>query len=413
MNNNKQHIPQGYKSSPLGPIPEDWEVKRLGEVAEVKGGYAFDSKKMSDEVQKYQIVKMGNLYGGILDLSRCRSYWDSLNEIEKDYLLKEGDIVITLTGTVGKKDYGNSVQIKKEKHLLLNQRNAKIVSKTIDINYLFFVVKSERFLHQFYFSSRGGTGSQTNVGIPDIENIRIIVPCLEEQKGISNIVSLWDTAISKQTQLVEKLILRKRGLMQQLLTGKKRLKGFSGEWKDVRLGEILEERFELVGNRSIEPVSVGVLGIRLRSEVFDKELSADYSSNKVLSKHQICFGLGTNQIVFDVLLSDNIYCVSPAYRIYSIKQCNPVFFKALLSVYTTFLSKKHLIISARQGKSVDFNGLLSERLMVPSESEQNAITSVLVNADKEIELANKKLARLQEEKRGLMQVLLSGKKRIK
>ena len=237
----KTNIPQGYKNSPLGIIPQDWEVKRLGDVAEVKGGYAFDSKKMSDTPQQYQIVKMGNLYGGTLDLSRCRSYWGTLNEIEKDYLLKEGDIIITLTGTIGKRDYGNSVQIKKEKNLLLNQRNAKIVSKTIDNCFLFFVVNSERFLHQFFYSSRGGTGSQTNVGIPDIEDIRIIVPSIKEQEGISNIVNLWDTAIEKQSELVEKLKLRKRALMQQLFTGKKRLPEFSGEWKKRTYSSILTE----------------------------------------------------------------------------------------------------------------------------------------------------------------------------
>ena len=71
-----------------------------------------------------------------------------------------------------------------------------------------------------------------------------------------------------------------------------------------------------------------------------------------------------------------------------------------------------MIISARQGKSVDFNGLLSERLMVPSGNEQNAIASVLFNADKEIETQKQKLTAMQEQKKGLMQVLLTGKNRI-
>ena len=71
-----------------------------------------------------------------------------------------------------------------------------------------------------------------------------------------------------------------------------------------------------------------------------------------------------------------------------------------------------MIISARQGKSVDFDGLLSERIHIPTDKEQNAIASVLVNADKEIEIQKQKLLSLQEQKKGLMQVLLTGKKRI-
>ena len=77
-----------------------------------------------------------------------------------------------------------------------------------------------------------------SLGKQVIANTFLLVPPLPEQQRIVFLLSLWDTAITKQTALIEKLTLRKRGLMQQLLTGKKRLKGFEGEWKEVRLGEI-------------------------------------------------------------------------------------------------------------------------------------------------------------------------------
>ena len=398
MNN---HIPLGYKDSPLGIIPKEWEVKRLGDVAEVKGGYAFDSKKMSDTVQQYQIVKMGNLYGGTLDLSRCRSYWGTLNEIEKDYLLKEGDIIITLTGTIGKRDYGNSVQIKKEKNLLLNQRNAKIVSKTIDNCFLFFVVNSERFLHQFFYSSRGGTGSQTNVGIPDIEDIRIIVPSIKEQKGISDIMNLWDTAIEKQSELIEKLKLRKRALMQQLLTGKKRLPGFSGEWRKVKLGDICTmERGELLtsGNYVVGNIPVIAGG---------KEPAGYHNcANRLCNTITVsCSGASAGYVAFyeQPIFATDCFTISESDK-YNVKY-----------IYYLLLGRQERIYQLQTGGAqphVHPKDIAPMIVNIPSIEEQNPIATVLVNADKEIELAEDKLANLQSQKRGLMQQLLTGKKRL-
>ena len=416
----KTNIPQGYKNSPLGIIPQDWEVKRLGDVAEVKGGYAFDSKKMSDTPQQYQIVKMGNLYGGTLDLSRCRSYWGTLNEIEKDYLLKEGDIIITLTGTIGKRDYGNSVQIKKEKNLLLNQRNAKIVSKTIDNCFLFFVVNSERFLHQFFYSSRGGTGSQTNVGIPDIEDIRIIVPSIKEQEGISNIVNLWDTAIEKQSELVEKLKLRKRALMQQLFTGKKRLPEFSGEWKKRTYSSILTEV-----KRSLkwdENELYKLISVRRRSEglffreslygrdIATKNLRPVKTGDFLISKMQIVHGasgLVTDEFDDAKISGSYISLVSKDSNILDIRYYNfwsqmPIFY------HQTFVSSFGVHI---EKMTFDLDTFMSFGMPLPPIEEQHAIVSLIESVNKEIKLANEKLTNYQSQKRGLMQQLLTGKKR--
>ena len=82
------------------------------------------------------------------------------------------------------------------------------------------------------------SSAQPGLSVEKLVRYKLSVPTRSEQIKIAEFLSLWDTAIAKQAQLVEKLTLRKHGLMQQLLTGKKRLKGFSGEWKEVRLGEI-------------------------------------------------------------------------------------------------------------------------------------------------------------------------------
>lgn len=94
----------------------------LNSVCKIIGGYAFKSSLMSSTPSKYQVIKMSNLYKGSFDLSRNPSFLNEINDRQKSFFLKDGDIFITLTGTVGKRDYGYSVLIKEPNNLLLNQR---------------------------------------------------------------------------------------------------------------------------------------------------------------------------------------------------------------------------------------------------------------------------------------------------
>ncbi|WP_406658672.1 restriction endonuclease subunit S [Ornithobacterium rhinotracheale] len=122
--------------------------------------------------------------------------------------------------------------------------------------------------------------------------------------------------------------------------------------------------------------------------------------------------MGTNEIVFGINKSCNIYCVSPAYKVFNISGVNDSFLEGLLRVINNKLSSKYMIVGARQGKSVEFSGLLKHKINIPSLKEQTAIAEILSAADREISLLEKKKAHLETQKRGLMQVLLTGKKRL-
>jgi type I restriction enzyme, S subunit len=108
----------GYKQTEVGVTPRDWEVISIRDVALVEGGYAFSSKKFFS-IGKYQVIKMSNLYGNNLNLDRGMSFLNQIDNLEEHYLLKENDILITLTGTVGKKDYGYTYRIRNKKILCL------------------------------------------------------------------------------------------------------------------------------------------------------------------------------------------------------------------------------------------------------------------------------------------------------
>lgn len=154
------------------------------------------------------------------------------------------------------------------------------------------------------------------------------------------------------------------------------------EWKKVRLGDLLEEYCERNINQEYKAVAVGKYGIRKREDIYSKELSKDLSKNKIIKQNTLTIGMGSNQIDIGILLEDEKYCVSPAYSTYKIKNCNSKFLEYYLNLINPKISELFMIISARQGKSVDKEGLLKYKIKIPSIKQQENIVSILMNIDK-------------------------------
>ena len=246
-----------------------------------------------------------------------------------------------------------------------------------------------------------------------------IIHSLSEQQRIVSVLSLWDTAIAKQTALIENLTLRKRGLMQQLLTGKKRLKGFEGEWKEVRLGEIGKFAGGCVFNEheqgGIEGVPFyKVSDMNLEGNEIQMTVANNYVTQEqitrlgytVIDKESIIFAkvgaaiaLERKRYAKNFIIDNNMLAFIP--------NCNPWFMKHW---FDSIILSKYIQVGALP--SYNASDLAIIKLRLPSPSEQDAITKVLLGADKEIEIQKQKLAAMQEQKKGLMQVLLTGKRRV-
>ena len=401
-------------------IPNGWKILRINEIAEIKGGFAFDSTKFKD-IGRFQIIKMSNLYENQLDLSRSNSFLDELTEQEREYILCKDDIVITLTGTIGKRDYGYSYLIKTEENLLLNQRVAKIKVTNGDSTYVSYQIKTNRFLNQFFYSARGGTGNQANVGTQDLATMKLLIPPLPEQKAIAQLLSTADAAIQTTEKLIAQKELRKKWLMQQLLTGKKRLKGFSGVWKEYTYYSILkvvkrpviwddEELYKLISVRRRSG------GIFFREALYGHQIKVKDLRNAevgdfLFSKMQIVHGASayvTKEFEGAKISGSYISTVAKDPKLLSMDFFNwysqlPYFYhQALISSYGVHIEKM----------TFDFDTFLQLEIKLPSIEEQTAIAHVLQSADKEISLLKSKAEKLSEQKKGLMQVLLTGRVRL-
>lgn len=184
-----------------GVSMDSWETKKIKEVCTSRAGFAFDSKKFTSN--GYQIIRMGNLYNGKLDLSRNPVFIEE-NNLNKNILMRalanNGDILITLTGTKYKRDYGYAVLLENPQKLLINQRILCLnANKNIKKIFLLYYLRSDIFRDIFFSDETGGV-NQGNVSSKFVENIIIKLPTLLEQIEIVRII---DDLLAKEQQANE------------------------------------------------------------------------------------------------------------------------------------------------------------------------------------------------------------------
>ena len=391
----KTNIPQGYKDSPLGIIPKEWEVKRLGEICtHFKSGTTITAKEISEK-------GLYPVYGG----NGLRGYSNTYTH-NGDYILigRQGALCGNINFVCGK-----------------SYISEHAIAVQTDENMMWLRYKLENWnLNRFSESS-----AQPGLSVEKLVRYKLTVPTLNEQIGIATILQLWDTAIEKQSELVEKLKLRKQALMQQLLTGKKRLPGFSGEWKRIKLGDNAERitRKNEEDNKNVVTISAQ-RGFVVQTDFFNKSVASEVLDNYFLVyKDEFCYNKsysnGYPMGAIKRLKSFDKAVVTTLYICFKLKNMASVNIDFFEQYCESGIFNKELIKVANEGgrahgllnvTSADFFNM---HMRIPNIDEQNAIAILLVNADKEIELTKEKLASLQSQKQGLMQQLLTGKKRIK
>jgi type I restriction enzyme S subunit len=204
---------------------EGWVEKTLGNVCNFLNGFAFKSGDAVSE-SKTQLVRMGNIYSNRLDLDRSPAFYpDHFAAEYSRYVLAEGDIIMSLTGTTGKEDYGFAVRIPECDHsLLMNQRIMKLDAircDIIDSGYLLHYLRSRSFLDILYPTAKGTR--QANLSSVTMQSIPVPLPSLDEQKSISAQLNSLSAETQRLTRIYEQkqaaLAALKKSLLHQAFTG--------------------------------------------------------------------------------------------------------------------------------------------------------------------------------------------------
>ena len=219
------------KEKPLPPIedeeipfniPNNWEWVRLGNIIQVINGYAYKSNEYVKE-SKYQLIRLGNVKNNFLKLNISEIYLDK-TVIEKTDLqrIKENDILVTLTGTRGRRDYFYTVRVSendlKSKELYLNQRVGNLrIFKEIESKYINILLKSGYILDKIFLTETG-TANQGNIGTEEVKKLVLCIPPIEEQKRIVSKVEKLQSIIKDLKEIYIKNQSNRENLKKSLLS---------------------------------------------------------------------------------------------------------------------------------------------------------------------------------------------------
>lgn len=377
-----KNIPVGYKDSPLGIIPMEWEVKRLGEVC---NSISSGNNKERNDNGDYPVYGSTGLIGYsnvcIYDIpqilvARVGAHAGYVYCVDGNYDVSDNTLILNLKST-----YHFDFAYNQLLHYNLNR-------------YIF------------------GSG-QPLVTAGQLKSLRIPLPPLAEQEKIAEILSTWDKAIERQTQLIQKLELRKKGLMQQLLTGKKRLPGFTDEWKKVKAGLIFKSVSIRSNKQEILLSATQEHGVIPRDMLESRVTmpTGDLSSFKLVDVGD--FVISLRSFEGGIEYSQYRGVVSPAYTVLKkALDVDSAFYKAYFKSNDFIQRLSVAVIGIRDGKQISYSDFAYIKIPFPALQEQTAIANILSSSDEEIRLAQDKLAAMKEQKKGLMQVLLTGKRRI-
>jgi len=308
--NSEQYSQKGFKSSAIGPIPCDWEIKELGKLGSFIKGKGILKEQITEK--GLPCVRYGEIYTTYdFIIKEINAFISEEVAIESQEIHK-GDILFAGSGETIE-EIGKAVAFMGDYKafaggdVIILSTNGYV--DPICLSYFLetdIVRKQKRKLGQGH--------SVVHIYPRELSTIKLPFPPLPEQTTIAICLSAWDKAISAFTALIYQKELRKMWLMQQLLTGKKRLKGFGAEWKEFHLGEMFSERTE-TRFFDLPLLSVGANGIYPQSDSTKKD-----SSNDDKSKYKrICPGdIGYNTMRMwqgRSSLSNLEGIVSPAYTI--------------------------------------------------------------------------------------------------
>lgn len=374
-------------------IPEGWDQVTLADVATVRRGAGSQYLTYVDGPEHgIRLIRIGDF------LADDRVYVERTRHIDR-FLLSKGDILIAGTGATA----GIIFEIPDDFDGLAFSYNAPLiqVSPSVSKKYIFLVLSSQIVIQQQNALFTGN--AQPFLDTKAISGFKFPLPSLPEQRQIAEILSTWGRAIETLEALIANACTQKTALMQCLLTGKKRLPGFSGAWATVKLGSLCQiSKGEQLGRLAM--IEEGAI------PVINGGISASgYTDKANTAGGCITISEGGNSCGFVSMIDQPFWCGGHCYALKDLTADRSFLFAALKHRQTE-------IMTLRVGSglpNIQKKALSGFALLVPPRPEQEAIGHCADIQDREINALEAQLAALRQEKSALMQQLLTGKRRVK
>jgi len=412
----------GYKQTEVGVIPEDWSAPKLGVHASFKTGPFGSALHKADYVfGGIPIVNPMQIVNGKIEATPSMAITIEAAKVLADFCLTAGEIVIGRRG-----DMGRCAFVTSDKEGWLCGTGSMIIRPKLTLNALYAqrILSSAPTVAAIENASVGTTMVNLNQGT--LSNLSIpLPPTLAEQEAIAEALSDADALIDSLEQLIAKKRQIKQGAMQELLTGKKRLPGFSGEWEERAIGNSID----LLTGFPFPSSEYTDAGIRLLRGSNVKRGATDWSDHLVqcwpkITPEIVRYELrdGDLVIAMDGSLVGRSYARLqsqdlPAVLLQRVARIRSV--KLDIGYLTQFIGSDIFISYSDAVKTVTAIPHISPAdirnfkiPLPPTKEEQSAIATVLSDMDREITALESKLVKARQVKQGMMQELLTGRIRL-
>ncbi|MBA5682527.1 restriction endonuclease subunit S [Photobacterium damselae subsp. damselae] len=404
--------------------PNSWSIKKFGDIAKITCGVAATPEYV-DESIGVPFFSASNVQKGKLKLNKIKYIPVELhNKLTKNTKPEKGDVLMTRVGAgIGEAavvtvDYDFSVYVS----LTLIK-----CGKLLDSNFVQAVLNTDYYRYLALREQFAGGGVQ-NLNVQMVKDYIFPVPPIPEQRKIAQILSTWDRGIATTEKLIDASKQQKKALMQQLLTGKKRLinpetgKAFQGEWKFKSISNI-STRIQRKTDGQEHPILTisSLSGFVSQSDKYSRYMAGESVKNYILlNKGEFAYNKGNSKTyqfgcVFDLDTFDT-GLVPHVYVCFKLKDgLSHNYFKYLFEA--DYLKPQ---LAGLVNTGVRNNGLLNikpaefmkTKVPVPCYEEQEKIAKLLHASSRHISALEAKLAHLKQEKKALMQQLLTGKRRV-
>lgn len=396
-------IPFGYKKTTIGVIPIDWETKKLGDLGDIINGLTYNPNEISDDGTL--VLRSSNIK------DRQLIYTDNVFvKADKFNPVKKGDILICVRNG-SKSLIGKNALITEEAEGYAFGAFMAVFRSDYN-NYLYQIFGTDLFQKEIH-KNLGATINSINGS--DLKLFKLPIPPQPEQLKIAEILSTWDDAIAKCKATIISLKDRNKGISQELLTGKKRLFGFSDKWIETTI-EKITKNFSNKNKGLIDARIYSVTnsnGFVYQSDHFSREVAGDdLTGYKIIRKNEFAYNPARINVGSIAFFTDDIGIISSLYVCFKTNdKVSNEFFIEWLKIEKT----KHDIERYGEGGVriyLWYDLFKKLKINLPSIEEQNAIVEVLATASQELKNYEAKLESLQLQKKGLMQQLLTGKIRV-
>ncbi|MFN9871540.1 MAG: restriction endonuclease subunit S [Cyanobacteriota bacterium] len=413
----------GYKQTEVGVIPEDWDVRRLSDLAKIRSGIAKNANTSLCNPVTVPYLRVANVQDGFLDLGEVSSISIGRDDLER-YLLRSGDVLMNEGGDLDK--LGRGAIWRGELKQCIHQNHVFAIRCTSALlpEYL-NAWASGKAARRYFVVAGKQTTNLASINKTAIGGLPIALPSPREQQQIAEAIDSLSAYEASIEDLISKKKQVKQAAMQELLTGKRRLPGFEGEWEVKRLGEIGSTYGGLTGKTKSDFGNgdahyVTFMNVMMNVEVncacFERvRVAPNESQNRVLRGDLLFNGSSEtpDEVAMCSLLTSDVsdlYLNSFCFG-YRIRADAPV--SGLFLAYLVRSNVGREVFKSLAQGSTRYNlaksALLDAAIQLPTFGEQTAIATVLSDMDAELASLEARLGKARELKQGMMQQLLTGK----